>query len=420
MAKQALFYFGFGPRIGLGHAVRCAALADALKADGWQCAALATGLPAFLAPSFDAPAPAQADVFVVDHYEPDAALLEHWRARAGRVLPIRDAERQNADALVRGAFAARRPLARGPDERREMRRVLVMPGSTDVGGICRTLAARRDRAYTFVLSRLAPDFDEVSRLAGAQALVADADASAIAELMLSHDLVVGAGGGGAWERCTLGAPSITVVVADNQRDNARVLGVRGATLLAGDAAEVERLLGGSPDLRGLSEGAFALTDGLGAYRAALALAPESVALRPAAAGDCERIYRWQQDPATRRYARNPAAPGLQEHTDWFAAKLRDHRCIFSLVVHQGREAGVVRLDYREQRQGKPCYEVSIFVDPARHGGGIGAAALRAVRRLTPFAWRRAFVDARNAASVALFARAGYRTDGAFLYDPPTC
>jgi spore coat polysaccharide biosynthesis predicted glycosyltransferase SpsG/L-amino acid N-acyltransferase YncA len=443
MARRAFFSFAFGPSIGLGHAVRSAALAEALKVDGWRCGAPA-GVPALVAHAFEAGGEAEAELLVLDSYAPDTALVARCRARGARVLQIHDGGdtpvlgdlvlNPNADApadgtglsgpryaLVRGAFPARRPLAASPAERRGLERVLVAPGATDVGGVCRALAARRGRRFTFVLSRLAADFVEVERrvAGGPHRLVGDAGAEALADLMLEHDFAIGNAGGGSWERCTLGLPSISLVMAENQRGNAQALAARGATLLAGAAAEIENLLDGA-DLPSLSRKAFAVTDGLGACRTALALSPERISLRPAAAADEARTYQWQQHPETRRYARNPAIPSPQEHAAWFAAKLADHRSVFEIVLHEGREAGALRLDYRETRQQRPCYEISIYVDPALHGRGIGGAALRAARRLTPFAWRKAFVDERNTASVSLFARAGFRKDGAFLYDPPSC
>jgi UDP-2,4-diacetamido-2,4,6-trideoxy-beta-L-altropyranose hydrolase len=63
---------------------------------------------------------------------------------------------------------------------------------------------------------------------------------------------------------------------------------------------------------------------------------------------------------------------------------------------------------RMDRKGEKGWEVSILIDAARHGRGIGAAALAAARRLVPEASLLAEVLPENTASHALFARAGYR------------
>jgi UDP-2,4-diacetamido-2,4,6-trideoxy-beta-L-altropyranose hydrolase len=52
----------------------------------------------------------------------------------------------------------------------------------------------------------------------------------MARLMANSDLAIGAGGTTTWERCTLGLPTLTVVVAENQREVAKRLDVSGASI----------------------------------------------------------------------------------------------------------------------------------------------------------------------------------------------
>lgn len=49
----------------------------------------------------------------------------------------------------------------------------------------------------------------------------------LAELMLSADLAIGAGGATTWERCFLGLPALTIVIADNQLQTTLDLGAAG-------------------------------------------------------------------------------------------------------------------------------------------------------------------------------------------------
>jgi UDP-2,4-diacetamido-2,4,6-trideoxy-beta-L-altropyranose hydrolase len=60
----------------------------------------------------------------------------------------------------------------------------------------------------------------------------------MAELMMAADLAIGAGGTTTWERCFLGLPSITIVVADNQVAVTAVVAALGATWNAGRSAEI--------------------------------------------------------------------------------------------------------------------------------------------------------------------------------------
>jgi spore coat polysaccharide biosynthesis predicted glycosyltransferase SpsG len=60
----------------------------------------------------------------------------------------------------------------------------------------------------------------------------------MAELMIHADLAIGAGGTSTWERCFLGLPSITIVVADNQLAVTAAVAATGATWNMGRSTEV--------------------------------------------------------------------------------------------------------------------------------------------------------------------------------------
>jgi len=62
--------------------------------------------------------------------------------------------------------------------------------------------------------------------------------------------------------------------------------------------------------------------------------------------------------------------------------------------------------------------VSIGIHAARHGAGIGRAALSLARRLVPEAPLLAEILPGNEASRALFARAGYVQDGPWYVSRP--
>lgn len=60
----------------------------------------------------------------------------------------------------------------------------------------------------------------------------------MAELMVKADLAIGAGGASTWERCFLGLPALTVIVADNQAETTVSMAEAGAVWNLGLAAEV--------------------------------------------------------------------------------------------------------------------------------------------------------------------------------------
>lgn len=60
----------------------------------------------------------------------------------------------------------------------------------------------------------------------------------MAELMEEADFAIGAGGTSLWERCFLGLPSLTVIVADNQIKTSEAAAACGATWNLGESKEI--------------------------------------------------------------------------------------------------------------------------------------------------------------------------------------
>lgn len=470
-APLAVFRADGGPGIGGGHLARAAALADAFRRGGYETALATRGdAPAWFDASAtlageaaDEPAalarrwPKGADLFVVDHYGRDAAFEAACRPWARRILAVDDlAGRAHAADLVlrpapngpipagettlaglahaplRRAFARARPLIRR-DPAAPVRRALISMGAVDsadaTGRALSALAAAGFRGEAAIaLGAAAPHRARVAaaldRLPFRARLHIDADMPA---LIAAADFGLGAGGVGALERACLGLPSVLVPVAENQRPTADLLDAAGAALVsAGDPAPaLRRLIDDASLRRALSASAFAAVDGLGAERVRLALDPPvlagdaPVSLRPARDDDAAAILAWQSHPATRRHFRDPTPPSAAEHAAWFASVRADPRRLLSVVLAEGAPAGTLRLDWRGREAGIDRYEVSIAVDPARTGHGIGRAALALARRLFPAAELVAEILPANAASLALFGRAGYGRagDGSYVSRP---
>jgi spore coat polysaccharide biosynthesis predicted glycosyltransferase SpsG/RimJ/RimL family protein N-acetyltransferase len=345
-------------------------------------------------------------------------------------------------ALVRAEFPTRRHKAKPPETRKAVRRVLVTPGATDAAAISQTLISRllqADLAVRMPIARAGGTVAELEaiarRSAGRFELLVDASAAEMAEALSDTDLVLGNAGGGAWERCTLGVPSVVTIMADDQVGNAQALVERQAAVYGGDARKadamqtiwngLQQVQAAPAKLADLSRHAFAITDGLGAYRMAQAMFPfrtsagEAVELRPAETTDCKRLYDWQNLPETRRYARNPSAPDWDTHCAWFQAKLVARNSLLNIVEADRKPIGAVALDLGGVDRDRPVYEVSIYLDPRSMGKGIGLAALTALAAQVPFAVLTAYVLPQNERSIRLFARAGYRTnDGMnFRHEP---
>jgi len=329
---RILFFADSGPTIGGGHVMRCLTLARALLAQGAECAfaappaamrlletfapdaierrPLPDGTPSRLAaPIADLAQTWGAQAAVVDHYGFGPGEEALVRTGVHRLLALDDLKRghlcdlvldSNLDrtaadypgvesltgpayALVRPEFAALRPQTLARRANAEPRRLLVALGLTDVGGItARVVQALApslgDLQVDIVLGQGAPSLAALAPLASRdQRLTLHVDTSEMAALTAAADIAIGAGGSSVWERCCLGLPTLTLVLADNQRDAAgRLADLGGAAVLEADEADfAQRLVDGVSSLRAdprclaeMSAAAGDLCDGLGAGRAA--------------------------------------------------------------------------------------------------------------------------------------------------------
>ncbi|NTV12001.1 MAG: UDP-2,4-diacetamido-2,4,6-trideoxy-beta-L-altropyranose hydrolase, partial [Zoogloea sp.] len=290
------------PEIGSGHVMRCAALGMRLKARGATVHFICAPLPARLgewlrgrgfglteldggeagdwrsdlAATRAATLPLGVpDVLIVDHYR----LAREWeagmRAHARRILVIDDlADRdhdcdllldQNLHENAETRYARRLPpharqflgprhallreefdeagLERVRDG--EVKRLLVFFGGTDPGDqTLKVLDALRilDRApaeSVIVLGPAHPAPERVREQAAGLPGVKLLDATEhMSRLISQADLAIGTCGVAAWERCALGLPTLVVITAENQRDDAHILHRLGAVELLGDADRI--------------------------------------------------------------------------------------------------------------------------------------------------------------------------------------
>jgi UDP-2,4-diacetamido-2,4,6-trideoxy-beta-L-altropyranose hydrolase len=328
---RILFVVDAGPKVGGGHVMRSLTLAQALEARGAACAfmgppAVTTILEAFApsaarlsAASTEPGALAIAvgserfDAIVFDHYglsERDHRAMGQGRAvlaiddLADRPLgadvvldsgPTRTAKAYEGlvaeDALlllgpsfapVRPEFAALRDTAlawRGEP----VQRVLVSLGLTDVDGVTgRAVERLRHRVgeigLDVVLGSTAPSLPGLTKIARRDPRLAiHVDTPHMARLTAEADVAVGASGSSIWERCTLGLPSVIIVLAENQRPAAVALAEREAAFAVEAAAPdfdaqfdraVTRLLTDAALRKRVAAAGAELCDGQGAGRAA--------------------------------------------------------------------------------------------------------------------------------------------------------
>jgi len=330
---RVLFLPDFGTEIGGGHVMRCLTLAAELVARGAECGFCVLPEAEAVIRAFagdtvqivsrDWPAP----IAVVDGYDYTADDERALAAEGRKVVAIDDLQRVHdcdlvtdskldstasdypgrAQVLAGAAFALIRPeflAVRAEVLRRRAggsaKRILISLGLTDVG-----------RVTERVLRLISPiggwDAADVVLGSGAASLRYAKDLAAhdgrftihvntlaMAALTGAADIAIGAGGGSLWERAVLGLPTLTLVLAANQRETPERMEALGATLLLDvatptfdqDLADAfGRLVADRALRQRLSERSASLCDGEGAARVAtailaLAASDESVRLAP--------------------------------------------------------------------------------------------------------------------------------------------
>lgn len=261
----------------------------------------------------------RADWLVVDHYAIDA----RWHARMAphydRLLAIDDLAdrplrcdmlldqtfaRSPSDyrarvpahcrllcgaqyALLRPQFHALRESSLARRQNAAVRQILVTLGGVDQNNVTGQVldalmesGLGHDVRFIVVMGASAPWLTQIRAQAAAMPWPVEvmANVENMAQLMSESDLCIGAAGSTAWERCTLGLPTVMITTAANQSQIASALHEAGAALAIGtsDAADfATRLQAGvrcytdhpSARLRA-SAAAAAVADGMGTQRVA--------------------------------------------------------------------------------------------------------------------------------------------------------
>lgn len=181
-------------------------------------------------------------------------------------------------SLLRGEFRVLRDTARVRIG--GVKRILVFFGGVDAGN-CTSLAIQvlAELGITLhvdvVIGAQHPFKEQIHNACIRYDYVCHVQTPRIAELMVSADLAIGAGGSASWERCCLGLPTLIVSIADNQVDIAESLDSIGACFYIGTAGVLSKvrlkkvittILKMPDQILNVSKNAFALVDGVGASR----------------------------------------------------------------------------------------------------------------------------------------------------------
>ena len=311
--------------------------------------------------------------------------------------------------------------------------LLVFLGGADPNGITLRVLKTVDRIrsnelqVTAIVGAANPHGETIKRLYGNRSgYKVIRQAENMAELMVQADLAIGAGGISTWERSCLGLPAIVIAIAENQMEVSRTAAEAGTCLYLGAAASISDeelaaalavMIGNSSLRKSVSRVCLALVDGLGCERVAREILQEPVRVRLARAEDAERVFEWRNAEKTRRFFRNPNPLSLAEHLEWFQRTLLDSKRLLLIGEVDAEPTGVLRYDLNNDSAA-----VSIYLNPALHGRGLGARLLAAgehwLQETRPDIQRIcAEVLSNNVSSRRLFIEAGY-VERSTLFEKP--
>lgn len=443
-----------GPGVGLGHVMRCLALAQALRDRGATVhvrtpdagrAGGAEGAGEHLRRVGFEPEPweppSSGSLAILDGYGLDAELVEATRAACPRLLTFDDLvdpppergwilngapgiglddypDLDPARLLLGPRFACLRPeFAQTPPRTRGERGLFL------AGGAARpeALQALAEAGAGLVASGVLGAVDLVTAdvpLTTPTGVSAVGFLDAPWEALADAAVVVSAGGQSLLEAACCGAPLVGYQLTADQARNLQGLATARALVHAGDAAspdfahQVEAAVRAALTDRDLGPRAHAAVDGLGAARVAAALleapdAPATATLRPATTEDLHLLRRWRNDPAVVTASLSGREVTREEHRAWYLARLeRPEPALWVATTEAGLPVGHLRLD----AQANGDREVTISVAASRRGKGWGRALLAAAAAL-PGGTLVAQVRGDNLASLRLFEAAGYRREG---------
>jgi UDP-2,4-diacetamido-2,4,6-trideoxy-beta-L-altropyranose hydrolase len=183
-------------------------------------------------------------------------------------------------ALLRPEFAKWRAYSLARRVESPLNKLLITMGGVDknnvTGQVLKELSTSdmmKELEITVIMGFNAPWLNDVLEQANkiSENIKVLTAVTNMAELMAETDLIIGASGGTAWERCTLGVPTILIVLAENQKMAAAALAEKNAAILLENITDIPQLLSSMSDtgiknLQKLSRSAANLLDGEGVYR----------------------------------------------------------------------------------------------------------------------------------------------------------
>ncbi|MEW6070889.1 MAG: GNAT family N-acetyltransferase, partial [Candidatus Thermoplasmatota archaeon] len=99
---------------------------------------------------------------------------------------------------------------------------------------------------------------------------------------------------------------------------------------------------------------------------------QSIMLKLAEPKDCRLLWKWRNDPETRKYSFDTRYIPYKEHKAWFEKSLKSKGRVILIAMRHNLEIGVVRFDVKEDKSA----EISVSVAPEHRGKGFGSKIIK--------------------------------------------
>ncbi|UOQ70366.1 UDP-2,4-diacetamido-2,4,6-trideoxy-beta-L-altropyranose hydrolase [Hymenobacter cellulosilyticus] len=235
-------------------------------------------------------------------------------------------------------------------------------------------------------------------------------AEQMAALLQSCGIHVCPPSGMAYECCAVGGLLFLHPIADNQRQLLNFLTETGLAFPYSTLAQLPE-----PELAALAlagrQRQRQVFDGQAAYRFQRAFselyAASQLGVRRARTEDAQQYFTWANDPEVRRNAIHSAPIEWPTHLQWFTRRLTDPDSFLYIFEREGTAVGQVRIEFSDS-----VGTIDYSVATAYRGRGLGVALLRRalgqLRRDKPGQWAlEGQVKASNLPSCRVFQRLGF-------------
>jgi UDP-2,4-diacetamido-2,4,6-trideoxy-beta-L-altropyranose hydrolase len=244
----------------------------------------------------------------------------------------------------------------------------------------------------------------------------------ISKLMFESDVAISAAGSTSYELAFMGLPSIMICQAKNQYRIAEEMCKIGFSINLGPGGDVstekinrafKKLVKNKSLREKMSKVGKGLVDCRGVERVAKTILNEisksdTIRLRLVEPRDCKLLWKWRNDPITRKYSFSTKYIPYENHREWFKASLKNkNRCIL-IALQNNIEIGEVRFDINPVNRNA---EINICIDTKYRCKGLGK---RTLKEACKYAFKNLKINSiiskikkENKSSIKIFTHAGF-------------